>query len=72
MTRNNNQEPIYSNCCKNGKIRIPKYKEPPTFLNELIQRKMDTRCKHFLQKIRQYNSMFAFTSMGGNIDKKNK
>jgi hypothetical protein len=70
MTRHNNQEPIYSNCCKNGKIRIPKYKEPPTFLNELIQRKMDTRCKHFLQKIRQYNSMFAFTSMGGNIDKK--
>jgi len=70
MTRHNNQEPIYSNCCKNGKIRIPKYKEPPTFLNELIHQKMDTRCKHFLQKIRQYNSMFAFTSMGGNIDKK--
>ncbi|RCV06619.1 hypothetical protein SETIT_1G177200v2 [Setaria italica] len=27
------------------------------------------RSKHFLEKIRQYNSLFSFTSTGGNIDK---
>ncbi|KAL3643696.1 hypothetical protein CASFOL_014511 [Castilleja foliolosa] len=27
------------------------------------------RSKHFLQNIRSYNSMFAFTSMGGKIDR---
>jgi hypothetical protein len=28
-----------------------------------------SRSKHFLDKIRQYNSLFCYTSMGGNVDK---
>ena len=69
-TERNKQEVVYSNCCKTGKIKIPKFKEPPTYLKNLLNPKGDKICRHFLQKIRQYNSMFAFTSMGGNIDKK--
>jgi hypothetical protein len=61
---------VYSNCCKYGKIRIPPFKDPPQFLARLLDYKGDSLSKHFLQKIRQYNSMFAFTSMGGNIDRK--
>ncbi|CAO2038896.1 unnamed protein product [Urochloa humidicola] len=56
-------------CCKGGKIRIPPFKKPPEFLANLLDYNGDSRSKHFIQKIRQYNSLFAFTSMGGNIDK---
>ena len=62
-----NKHPTYTNCCKNGKIKIPPYKEPPAFLWHLVNDKEDEMSKHFLQKIRQYNSLFAFTSMGTNI-----
>ena len=68
-TERNKQEIVYSNCCKRGQIKIPKFQEPPTYLKNLLNPNGDKICKHFLQKIRQYNSMFAFTSMGANIDK---
>ena len=64
------KEIVYSNCCKYGQIKIPPFKEPPEFLSRLINNKHEPISKHFLPKIRQYNSLFAFTSMGGNIDKK--
>ncbi|WVZ80033.1 LOW QUALITY PROTEIN: hypothetical protein U9M48_027548, partial [Paspalum notatum var. saurae] len=64
-----NKEIMYSNCCKYGQIKIPPYKEPPPFLSMLINNKESTLSRHFMQKIRQYNSLFSFTSMGGNIDK---
>jgi len=60
---------LYSNCCKYGEIKIPRYNEPPQFLSMLIHHRGNNLSNHFYQKIRQYNSMFAFTSMGGNIDK---
>jgi hypothetical protein len=60
---------IYSNCCKHGQIKIPPFKKPPDFLFRLVNNKHEPISKHFLAKIRQYNSLFAFTSMGGNIDK---
>jgi hypothetical protein len=60
---------IYTNCCKNEKIKIPPYKDPPEFLSRLINDRKSTESKHFLQRIRQYNSLFAFTSMGANIIK---
>jgi hypothetical protein len=50
-------------------IKIQPYKEPPTFLSQLVNNKEGAISKHFLQKIRQYNSLFAFTSMGANIIK---
>ena len=60
---------IYTNCCKNGRIKIPPYKDPPEFLSRLINDRNSAESKHFLQRIRQYNSLFAFTSMGANIIK---
>jgi len=63
-----NKEIMYSNCCKYGQIKLPPFKEPPQFLARLLNYK-EPLSKHFMQKIRQYNSLFAFTSMGGNIDK---
>ena len=64
-----NREIVYTNCCKNGKIRIPPYRNPPDFLSRLINNRDDPLSRHFLQKIRQYNSLFSFTSMGANIIK---
>jgi hypothetical protein len=58
-----NKEVIYSNCCKHGQIKIPPFKDPPEFLFKLINNKHEPLSKHFLPKIRQYNSLFAFTSM---------
>ena len=60
---------IYTQCCKEGKIKIPPFKEPPEPLSTLLKYNGDNKSKHFLDKIRQYNSLFSFTSMGGNIDK---
>ena len=45
------------------------FKQPPEFLSMLLTNKENHLSKQFLPKIRQYNSLFAFTSMGGNIDK---
>ena len=50
-------------------MKIPPYKDPSEFLPRLINDRKSTGSKHFLQRIRQYNSLFAFTSMGANIIK---
>ncbi|XP_062182700.1 uncharacterized protein LOC133886841 isoform X2 [Phragmites australis] len=60
--------PAYNLCCRGGKIWIPPFKEPPSFLQEPIKFNGNTRCKKFLRHIRQYNCLFAFTSMGARID----
>lgn len=50
-----------------GKITLPNMKNPPQLLEELLSG--DTpKSKHFIKNLRSYNSMFAFTSMGGKID----
>lgn len=68
-TKHNKGEIMYSNCCKYGEIKIPAFKDPPEFLARLLDHREGPLAKHFIQKIRQYNSLFAFTSMGANIDK---
>ncbi|KAL3616160.1 hypothetical protein CASFOL_039550, partial [Castilleja foliolosa] len=60
--------PLYPTCCGNGKISLPQMKTPPPQLLELTSGN-GARSKHFLQNMRAYNSMFAFTSMGGKIDR---
>lgn len=59
----------YSLCCKGGKVYVPPFKKPPPFLADLLHFDGDRRAKRFVSKIRQYNCLFSFTSMGANIDR---
>ncbi|XP_035835770.1 uncharacterized protein LOC110888207 [Helianthus annuus] len=57
----------YSLCCGYSKVELPDYKDArPNY--EKLFRCVDKESKHFLNNIRRYNSMFAFTSMGGKVD----
>ncbi|KAM0912335.1 hypothetical protein ACQ4PT_012850 [Festuca glaucescens] len=60
---------VYNNCCKGGKVFVEPFKQPPEFLRELINFDGPPRSKAFVEKIRQYNCLFAFTSMGATIDR---
>ena len=59
---------VYNNCCKGGKVSIPSYRPQPEPLASLERFGGDSNSKFFMQNIRQYNCLFAFTSMGANID----
>jgi hypothetical protein len=66
--RETNNTPIFSLCCRKGKITLPSIQDPPQLLSSLLHGH-DVRSKHFMERIRGYNMMFAFTSMGGQVDK---
>lgn len=50
-----------------GKVVLPYLLKPPVLLYNLLHG-IDARAKHFKDNIRAYNSMFAFTSIGGKVD----
>lgn len=56
----------FSLCCLKGKVELPYLPKPPSLLMDLLTDK-DPRSKNFKENIRAYNSMFAFTSMGGKV-----
>ncbi|KAL6858850.1 hypothetical protein ACP4OV_017852 [Aristida adscensionis] len=60
---------VYNSCCKGGKISIPPFQRPPDYLAKLVDFNGDAPAKKFIRNIRQYNCLFAFTSMGANIDR---
>lgn len=53
--------PKFSLCCIQGKVQLPLVKKPPATLEKLMS-------KSFMNNIRMYNDMFAFTSMGDKVD----
>ncbi|XP_057444537.1 uncharacterized protein LOC130736765 [Lotus japonicus] len=59
-------DPYFSICCARGKIFIPYLKDAPELLLNLLTNN-DPRSRNFLDNIRAYNSMFAFTSIGGKV-----
>lgn len=63
----NPSKPKFSLCCSQGDIEIAPYPRLPEPLHDLYH-KHDRRTKFFLENIRSFNSMFAFTSIGGNIN----
>jgi hypothetical protein len=63
-----NRNIIYNNCCKGGKVFIPPYKPRPKSLASLSTFDGNALSKRFMKNIRQYNYLFAFTSMGAHID----
>ncbi|XP_019085492.1 PREDICTED: uncharacterized protein LOC104715250 [Camelina sativa] len=65
--RSKKSNPKFSLCCMHGKIDLPLSPEPPQKLKDLMF-KGDEKSKNFMENIIPYNSMFAFTSMGGPID----
>ncbi|GKE50661.1 hypothetical protein Tco_1481919, partial [Tanacetum coccineum] len=59
----------YSLCCGRGKVMLPTaLKNPPKLLMNLINKK-HAKSTNFIDNIRRYNLMFAFTCMGGKQDK---
>ncbi|XP_071738903.1 uncharacterized protein [Rutidosis leptorrhynchoides] len=52
----------YHCCCKNGRVRLPAYEEPPGALKELLE------TRGFMDNVRAYNQMFSMTSFGARID----
>lgn len=60
--------PEFSMCCMQGRIEIAPFARLPQSLHELYF-KDDRKSKYFLDNIRSFNSMFAFTSIGAKIDK---
>lgn len=60
---------VYNLCCKGGKVVVKPFKKPPPLLNRLLSFDGDRVARQFLPKIRQYNCMFAFTSMGATVDR---
>lgn len=64
------QNPVFSMCCQQGKIRLEKVQQPPTPLSRLLKYTNDLVASNFKHKIRVYNGIFSFTSFGGRIDNK--
>lgn len=58
--------PLFSMCCKKGDVKLPPTHAPPSYLMQLYND--ESKCADFQRNIRLYNSMFCFTSTGGNID----
>ena len=63
-----NSQPIYTGCCQEGRVRVPRAKPTPAFLEHLLDAGNGRQSVEFRKNIRAYNSTFAFTSMGANVD----
>ncbi|XP_074330990.1 uncharacterized protein LOC141668168 isoform X2 [Apium graveolens] len=61
-----NGTPKFSLCCCQGQIKLPPTPPTPSYLLKLYTDLAISN--YFRRRIRMYNAMFAFTSMGGKID----
>ncbi|KAK1379203.1 hypothetical protein POM88_025947 [Heracleum sosnowskyi] len=55
-------------CCGNGKVRLPLLRETPPELKTLLDG-ANNKSTSFRKSLRLYNNAFAFTSVGGNVDR---
>ncbi|CAL2268107.1 unnamed protein product [Prunus armeniaca] len=63
-----NNQPLFTLCCQQGKIKLQMPKPTPFFLENLLDPNKGHKSVLFRENIRVYNSMFAFTSMGAKVD----
>jgi hypothetical protein len=63
------QRVVYNLCCKGEEVFIDPFKKTPPLLAHLLRYDGDRTSKLFLKKIRLYNCLFAFTSMGAKVDR---
>ncbi|XP_028951441.1 uncharacterized protein [Malus domestica] len=66
--KSKNNEPLYSLCCQQGKVKLPRPLPTPHFLENLLDPTKGQKSLLFRENIRAYNSMFAFTSLGATVD----
>jgi len=59
----------FESCCKHGKAEIERMRPLPEPLNALMSG-LDTQSRSFREHLRQWNSLFAFTSILFNMDKR--
>jgi hypothetical protein len=59
-------DPEFSICCQKGFVDLPLLTNTPKLLVSLLDG-TDPRSKHYQVNMRAYNSMFAFTSLGGKV-----
>lgn len=60
----------FSLCCSEGKALFPLLREAPDSLKSLLDSSNKPMAVQFHRNIQRYNSIFAFTSMGGYMDNK--
>ncbi|KAJ1687074.1 hypothetical protein LUZ63_018464 [Rhynchospora breviuscula] len=60
--------PVYTLCCRNGRVDLGHLDPMPQTLYDLLDPNGGLDSSHFIDNIRMYNSMFAFTSMGVQLD----
>ncbi|WVZ83216.1 hypothetical protein U9M48_030386, partial [Paspalum notatum var. saurae] len=65
----NSHDVVYTGCCRGGRVILPPQRPFPMPLRELVRFDGDSQSNRFMRLIRQYNSLFAFTSLGVDIDK---
>ncbi|XP_049387184.1 uncharacterized protein LOC125851434 [Solanum stenotomum] len=65
----NTRQPKFTLCCMEGRIRVPLLTQSPPYLKYLLGNEFGKVGMNFRKNIRVYNSMFAFTSMGGRVDR---
>lgn len=63
-----NTELVYPLYCKKGRIKLPLLADPPLYLAYLMNPQSSPINEKFKENIYLYNSLFAFTSMGGRIN----
>ncbi|GKA20515.1 putative DNA helicase, partial [Tanacetum coccineum] len=69
VRRSSTSNPRFSTCCSEGKVVLPFLCHPPPLLTELMDYNGGERSKLFRKKLKLLNSMFSFTSTGGNINR---
>lgn len=62
------RSPVYTGCCRGGKVSLPAFPDWPHPLKALIRFDGGAVSAQFLRLIRHYNSMFCFTSLGARVD----
>ena len=68
LASSSQRNPRFYLCCLGGKINLPRPPPTPHPFDDLLNNVLGQKSKMFRRSIRAYNSMFAFTSMGANID----
>ena len=66
---NNQNTQSFLFVCMEGCVQLPLLSEPPAYLKYLLGQESGKLGINYRKNIRVFNSMFAFTSMGGRVDK---